>query len=697
MSNTSRPRLVRALCLALLAAATVSARPAEVKLNGFGLLRDRELKQSLALLLDNGKIPEQLDAGYIEDACLVLNADLIEAGFFKSAVRATWIDSNGRSGEALLDADFSQPLPRPLWVTSLRLEAVPGIRAVVADVEIEGLTAVPINDAKVFFRPSSGWFTPDKARAWSSARMLRASGQLRDTLRAGGYAEARIELEETPPDEKTGAVRLVVRVAQGPKWRITGWRAEIAGGGDLPGGEPPGLKDAAWSHSKAVDLAHVVRRRYHEMGYADARVNWVAEPADVAPGTTPAEREVVAVAKITPGQKVVVGRIDFLGADKTRTGLLNSRVRLEQGALYNPEHIDDARLRLARLGVFRRIEATGQDTVTPGVRDVLFQVTEEASWAAFWLIGYGSYEQLRVKGELSRSNLWGSAHRDQLEVTQSLKSTQGEYRYTVPTLFNDTVEGSARLFGLRRDEPAFLRVEYGAGLDLARAIPWLDARGTSGLAYEVLRAENASIGAVSAETAVMALNLGLSRDERDNPIRPHNGYRWSLQTEFALPELGSEVRYERLELALSWHRPLGTERWLHCGVSQGIVGGGGNGIPVNKLFFPGGESSIRGYPEGEAARFDATGHLVGVRSSLLLNLELEQQITGRWTGVVFSDTVGTALSSDKWPGDEVLGSIGLGLRYQSPIGPVRLEYGHNLNPRPGDPAGTLHFSIGFPF
>jgi outer membrane translocation and assembly module TamA len=157
------------------------------------------------------------------------------------------------------------------------------------------------------------------------------------------------------------------------------------------------------------------------------------------------------------------------------------------------------------------------------------------------------------------------------------------------------------------------------------------------------------------------------------------------------------VEYERIELAWSWHRPLGEERWLHAGVSQGLLFNRGGEVPVNKLFLPGGESSIRGYTQGEATQRDAAGRFVGVRSAWLANVELEQLVTGRWTVVVFVDVLGTAVRAEDWPGDETLGTAGLGVRYQSPIGPVRLEYGHNVNPRSGDPDGTLHFSIGFPF
>jgi outer membrane translocation and assembly module TamA len=59
--------------------------------------------------------------------------------------------------------------------------------------------------------------------------------------------------------------------------------------------------------------------------------------------------------------------------------------------------------------------------------------------------------------------------------------------------------------------------------------------------------------------------------------------------------------------------------------------------------------------------------------------------------------IGTAAALREYPFDEILYAAGLGIRYQTLIVPVRLEYGRNINPRPGDPSGTLHFSIGYPF
>lgn len=688
------------LASGLLWAADLTAAPAVLDVQGYGWLRDRELEREVALLLGEGEgvARETFDASYLEDAALVLGAELVEEGFFDAKLRVAWVDAEGQNREALLDPTLSRPLPRPLRARRATITAVPGKRAVVVAVEFAGLTVVPAEQAERLFVPDAGLFTPTRLRAWSEARVRRAAERLREVLRARGHAEATVEVVETKLDPVTGEVLLGVRVEEGPLWRVVDWRVEGRVGGGERGDAPAELDGAPWTRALARGLGQMTLREYQEIGYADARVEWSAEPGEVVGG----ERRVTAVGKVEPGEKWRLGAVRFAGAGKTRADLLESRARLEAGAPLDPAEVDAARLRLARLGVFRRVEARTEPGAEPGVRDVVFELTEAAAWEAAWLIGYGSYEQLRAGVEFGRSNLWGRAHRDRVEVVQSLKSSRGEYRYTVPTLFGDRVEVSGRLYGLRREEPSFVRLEYGAGVEVARELARLRARGSAGLSYEVLRAgdrePDASLLGLT-DTTVSAFTLGLTRDERDNPIRPRRGWRAAVRSETALPELGSESRYERLELAWAWHRPLGTtdDRWLHVGGSHGLLASGGQEAPVNKLFFPGGESSLRGFPEGEATQRDAAGRFVGVRSVWMLNIELEQTVTGPWSLVLFSDTQGTAVEIEEWPGDEVLGTVGLGLRYQSPIGPVRLEYGRNLNPRPLDPSGTLHFSIGFPF
>ncbi len=84
-------------------------------------------------------------------------------------------------------------------------------------------------------------------------------------------------------------------------------------------------------------------------------------------------------------------------------------------------------------------------------------------------------------------------------------------------------------------------------------------------------------------------------------------------------------------------------------------------------------------------------------SALLGTFELEQASHTRFSLVGFVDALGIARRLDDYPFDETLFSVGGGIRWRTIIGPVRLEYGHNLNPRRRDPPGTIQFSIGYPF
>jgi outer membrane protein assembly factor BamA len=414
-------------------------------------------------------------------------------------------------------------------------------------------------------------------------------------------------------------------------------------------------------------------------------------------------RAVTVVADVTPGPAVTLGRVRFAGNERTRESVLRPLVPAKEGAPLNPVETENGQFRISHLGVFNAVDLRYEPADGP-VRDAVYELTEGKRRDASLLFGYGSYEQLRGGVELSESNLFGRAHQGSLELVQSMKSTRGEYDYTVPELFGSTVDGTAKLYSLRRQERSFLREEYGANLSAAWPVPRLGLDVTTGYTFKRLRNTENSLASSSVDlvdTNAASLNLGLTRDRRDNPLMPRRGYKVSIQVEEASRRLGGQVEYQRLQFGASYHTPLGPSRWLHVGFTHDLVTTLGSlndsQLPVNERFYPGGDSTIRGYAEGTAAPRAAGGLFLGAKTVMLLNLELEQAVTPKWSVVVFSDSLGMAARMAHYPFDEKLFSVGLGLRYQTVIGPVRLEYGRNLNPRPLDPSGTLSFSIGFPF
>jgi outer membrane translocation and assembly module TamA len=139
---------------------------------------------------------------------------------------------------------------------------------------------------------------------------------------------------------------------------------------------------------------------------------------------------------------------------------------------------------------------------------------------------------------------------------------------------------------------------------------------------------------------------------------------------------------------------------MHFGFNHGLVNSldaPAEDLPFSRRFFPGGESSVRGYRQGAAAPRNEFGDIIGAQSYVVGNMEFEQGLTETFSIVAFFDGVGFSQTMDEYPAEAFLFSAGLGLRWKTIIGPVRIEYGHNLNPRPRDSAGTFHFSVGFPF
>jgi outer membrane protein insertion porin family len=335
-------------------------------------------------------------------------------------------------------------------------------------------------------------------------------------------------------------------------------------------------------------------------------------------------------------------------------------------------------------------------------RDVVFELTEGRRVEFNLLAGYGSYDQLFGGLEWSQFNLWGVGHQSRLRGMQSFKTSNVLYTYGIPELLFPGLSVFGNIDALRREEISFERQELKLGVGARKSFPRPGLQFGLRYSYEFLNADERGTGLsidTSDFTRVAALIFEGQWDRRDNPLAPRRGHRIYTVIEAADPAWGSDAPYQLAELGASVHVPLISGLILHGNVQHGIAfaGDSANNLPFNKRYFPGGENSVRGYQRGEASPLDADGRQVGAEVYLQGNLELEQYLTESWSVVAFVDTVGLAERRADYPAAEWLWSAGGGLRWNSIIGPVRIEYGHNLTPRPGDPKGTLHLSIGFPF
>jgi outer membrane protein insertion porin family len=674
-------------------------KPAKLKINGYGFLGNRELKRILSTLELAGKKPEFFSPSFVEDAALVLASRVRRDGYLQPSLQISLQLDNGRHLEVQAATLTETPLPRPLRIVAARFHIHRGVLYYFKSLEFHGVTAVPEKTARSYFMETESLFSSKSGRTYTPDRVQQGVSSLKDTLDRLGYQDAQVTSATVHQDDHSGAVAVSVTVAEGPKYIIHSIRERFIDGAST-NQDRVIQPNHPYSRIWLQDFELSIKTNQFHLGYPDAKVEIQNLPA--AQDRPPTQKDLLAL--VTSGPQVRIGAVEFSGAKRTKKRLLKRSVRITRGELLDPTRVEEGRYRLARLGVFDAVDLSyrPEDEHT---RDVLYTLQEGKRINLSLLFGWGSYELLRGGIDLEANNLWGEAHHLEVKAIQSFKASSGDFTYTVPELVGNDIDLFVNGSGLRRQEVDFIRLEYGGGIGLHKYFHSLSTDVSARYSYQILNASDFSaVQEVGTEgltnPAVGAVSFEIKHDRRDNPLYPRKGYKVFLTLETATSYIGGDANYQRVEIMPSWHHPLGNGLFLSVGLTHGIVdsfGSPANNLPFNKRFFPGGENSIRGYQEGEASPRNAFGQLVGAETYTLVSVELEQALTPRWSFVVFSDSLGEARRLDHYPFDTGLFSVGGGLRLRTIIGPVRLEYGHNLNPRPGDPSGTLQFSLGFPF
>ncbi len=680
------------------AEAEPSADPAKIDVKGLGFFGDREMEASLRRLLGTERLTD-MDTNATEDALFLLMSAVKEKGYLNPTIELTITTRDGEKIPLTVGAELESTLPRALTAREVTFQVNPGLRYLVDDVQFDGLEVLPEDRARAFFAGDVGLFSRKASRVYTPARLARSVESLAAELRSRGYAEARVNAEKVAIDEATGAVSLSVQVNEGPRWHVATVAVEGVEQTNVELPETAHYAGIPWTESVEQDISAELRKAYLAAGYPDVRVRIAHTQPE--PGAN-AERVVPIVAQVNPGRPVTLGEIRYEGLVKTRESVLDRRVQNEPGEPLNLLELERARYRMSRLGIFERIDLE-LEPEDGAVRDAVFSVEPGRELEVNVLAGYNTYEQLRAGVEVRRYNIWGRAHQTRALLAQSLKSSRGEYTYTVPELLGEDINGTARLFGLQREEVAFLRKEYGLNLSVDTPLSFLGATATAGYTYEVLRNEDNELetsGVDQTQVEVASVHVALTRDRRDNPLLPRQGYRLYGRAEAASQFLGGRAEYQRFEFGGSHHIAWGEGRWWHFAGSHGVIttfGDNDERLPVNRRFYPGGDGSIRGYNNGEAAPRGADDRFMGAKAYTQLSVEFEQALVQNISGVLFVDAMATAAQLADYPFQDTLVSVGLGVRYRTVVGPIRVEYGHNLNPRQGDPSGTFLFSIGFPF
>ncbi len=675
--------------------------PAKFRVRGYGLLGNRRLAVNMRVLRPQQSKYPYLGGSTVEDAALLLLATVQQDGYLRPR-----IDVELRLGDGTLrrypcevNAAERFEVPSDLLAREVLFQIHPGVLYTFDRLDFEGLAAMSEAVARSYFVIEDFVIRQRGTRVFSESRLRRGLSNLREELVRLGYGDAEVEVESEERDHESGRVDVVVRVREGVRRMVEATEVRVR---DVMTNEvsvvrASGLREP-YSRLWEQRWVRGLKAPLYKEGYADAKVE-----VGVAPWSEGGlEQGLEVTALIDRGPVVRVAKVKTEGLFRTRESVVERRIRFGEGDPLNPAMVEEARFQMLRLGIFDRVDVEYRDTGTEGLREVTFQVEESKPLSLSLLAGYGSYELLRAGAEFEQVDLFGLAHRHRLLAVQSFKSTKAEYGYTIPQVFDSLGDLTAIGYYRRREETTFVRRDFGGSLGYSRYVPQVLADVGIRYSYERLETEddnfNPAYGLQQAN--VSSIGLTFDRNRSDNPLYPTSGHRMYATAEYADDRLGGGARYGRFEVGGSWHVPLSRMLVFHSGLAHSVIlvpGEASEYLPFNRRFFLGGATSVRGFTQGEAASRDAEGKLVGDESTTVGHLELEQRLTHQWSVVVFMDGAGMARDMTDYPAGDYVVTVGGGIRYRSPVGPVRLEYGHNVKRRSGDVDGTLHFSIGYPF
>ncbi len=435
---------------------------------------------------------------------------------------------------------------------------------------------------------------------------------------------------------------------------------------------------------------------YADIGYAFV---------DVDPRTRvdPEARTVDLDFAIHKGELVYLGRIEVRGNTKTRDRVVRREVRLAEGELYNGTAIQRTRSRIENLGYFEKVNLTTHRRPGTNLLDVDIEVEEKATGAFTVGSGYSSVDGIVGMASVSQRNFMGLGY--QLSAQANFGTTRETYSLTFnnPRVFDSDVYAGIDLYKSRREYTDYTMDAIGGALKLGKALTeeWR-IRG-------IYRLEEADVGAVSPDASVFlrdqegitvtsSMTTLLTYDSRDNPWEPRRGVNAEGSVELAGGPLGGDAAFLKYGIDASRYFPLWLRHVLTLHSRVGYVHPlQGRTIPVYERYYLGGISSLRGFDSRSVGPVDeVSGDVIGGDKELLFNVEYLFPLVeeAKLRGVVFFDAGNAWEEGEPYLDTPLRRSAGVGVRWFSPLGPLRLEWGYVLDRKSGEDASQWEFSIG---
>ncbi len=578
-----------------------------------------------------------------------------------------------------------------------------GVKVYIKDIRFSGNNAFTAKELRKEMTTSEkglfSWFT-------DSGKLKRELLE-QDRARIGahyhnnGYIEAKIG--EPVVSYEDDALIITFDIEEGDRYRVGTIDIE----GDILGDKNEMFKFVELGREKFFSrkiLRDDIMRLtdyYAEKGYAFA---------EIEPGLdkNAEDRRMDVRLKVAKGNLIHVNRVTIKGNSRTRDKVIRREIQVKEGGILDASAVRKSSERLQRMDFFEEVNVSPEPTVQEDLMDVVVNVKEKATGTFSVGAGYSSVENLMFMGEVSENNFLGKGQRVSLQANLSSSSNRYNFSFTEPRLNDTKLLFGYDLYNWEREYDDYTKDSTGGVLRFA--YPILE-KWTLGWGYGYDDTKMTDVALLNTSPSIEEslllettsfVRLGLSKDTRDRYTDPSKGALTTYNIKHAGLGLGGDSSFTKYEASTTWHFPLKWDTVFRVKGSAGYISENEEGkLPVYEKFYLGGLNTVRGFDNGkisplELNRDGLTYSRVGGTKMWYGNLEWIFPLVKEagLKGLVFFDAGNVYENSENWDVADLRYSVGLGFRWLSPMGPLRLEWGYNLDPEPGEDTGVWDFSLG---
>ncbi len=508
-----------------------------------------------------------------------------------------------------------------------------------------------------------------------------------------GYVQARVGEPEVKFEED--GIVITIRIDEGPQFKV----GEVTIAGDLiiPQEQLLGrikiteeeYYDREMLRLDVITLTDI----YADEGYAYT---------DISPRIDQDTENLVVniIFDIDKGKQVYFEEITISGNTKTRDKVIRRQLKVYEQELYGGQRLKRSVQNLYRLDFFEDIKVNTTKGSGDDKMRLRLDVVEKNTGAFSFGAGFGNVENFFLTASVAERNLFGRSQTLSLKGQLGNKTTKFTLSFTEPWLFDIPLSAGADLYNWNYRFSDYDKDSIGGNLRLG--YPIIDyTRGYLSYNYDVANIRNVSNDAADSikndkgRNVKSSIGTRIRYDSRDQPFHPTKGSAHDANFEFA--GLGGNIGFTKYTAETSWYYRL---VWQLIGVLHAKAGYvkelKGKTLPDYDKFYMVGIDALRGFERDDLSPLDKDDAEVGGNKFLQFNAELRFPLleeAGLY-GVGFFDTGNIKKEGENIELDDLRESAGLGIRWQSPMGPIRLEYGWILDRKSTDHGpGAWEFSM----